>query len=115
MPRTCQARHAARAEPIAVRLLFDGTYARRAARNPDLAGHLQRLAIEAQHVERLVKHGLRQQRLAIPAPDHPLSPASHLRLGRECELASLDAVDHDDAMIVVGWVGLRSVRAILDR
>src|SRR5215510_16095272 len=105
MPRTSEARHVPRAEPIAVRLLFDGTYARRAARNLDLAGHLQRLAVEAQHVERFVEHGLRQQRLAIPAPDHPLTPASHLRLGREGELASLDAVNHDDAMIVVGLVG----------
>src|SRR5215471_10357970 len=101
-------------EQTVVGLLFDGANARWAAWNLDLAGHLQRLAIEAQHVERLVKHGLRQQRLAIPAPDHPLSPASHLRLGRECELASLDAVDYDDAMIVVGWVGLWFVRAVLD-
>ena len=50
----------------------------------------------------------------ILAPDHPLTPTSHLRLGRECELASLDAVDHDDAVIVVGLVGLRFVRAVLD-
>src|SRR5262245_3787702 len=99
----------------AVRLLFDGANARWAARDLDLANHLQRFAVEAQHVERLVKHGLRQQRLAVPAPDHPLPPASHLRLGREGERASLNAVDHDDAMIVVGLVGLRLVRAVLDR
>src|SRR5438105_2932901 len=102
------------AEQIAVRLLFDGTDARWAARDLDLAGHLQRLAVEAQHVERLVEHGLRQQRLAVPAPDHPLPPASRLRLGRQGERASFDAVDHDDAMIVVGLVGLWFVRAVLD-
>src|SRR5262245_32200741 len=83
------------AEQSAVRLLFDGTEARWAARDFDLASHLQYLAVEAQHVERLIEHGLRQQRLAVPAPDHPLTPASHLRLGREGELASFDAVDHD--------------------
>src|SRR5512139_745308 len=96
------------------RLLFDSTDARWAARDLDLAGHLQRLAVEAQHVERLVEHGLRQQRLTILAPNHPLPPTPNLRLGRECELVSLDAVDHDEAVIVVGLMGFRLVRAVLD-
>ena len=92
------------APELAVRLLFDGADARWAARDLDLAGYLQCLAVKAQHVERLVEHGLRQQRLAVPAPDYSLTPASHLRLCGERQLASLDAVDHDDAMIVVGLV-----------
>jgi hypothetical protein len=59
---------------LPVRLLFDGPDARWAARDLDLAGHLQRLAVEAQHIERFVEHGLRQQRLAILAPDHLCVP-----------------------------------------
>src|SRR4051812_46985542 len=97
-----------------VRLLFGRANPRRATRDLDLAGYLQRLAVETQHVDSLIEHGLRQQRPAVSAPDHTLTPGCRFRLGGECELASLDAVNHHDAMIVVGLVGLWLVRTVLN-
>src|SRR5256885_1426133 len=52
-------------------LFLDRAHAGRAARHLDLADDLKLFAVEAQHIQRFVEHGLGEQGLAVLAPHHP--------------------------------------------
>ena len=78
-----------------------------------MPGYLQGLAIEAQHIDRLVEHGLRQQGVAVPAPRHALRPASSLGLRDERELAPFHTVDHDQAVVIVRLMGEWSILSLV--
>ena len=79
-----------------------------------MPGHLQGLAIEVQHIDRFVEHGLRQQGATVSAPHHALCPPGGLGLCNQRKLAPVHAVHHDEAVVVVRLVGLGPVRAVLD-
>src|SRR5436190_15553812 len=100
---------------VASGLFLDRAYAGPAARHLDLADDLKLFAVEAQHIKRFVEHGLGEQGLAVLAPHHSLAPAADLGLRSQRELRALDAVHHDEAVVVVGLMRLGPLRAVLDR
>ena len=95
-------------------LLLRGADAGGAAVDLDRAGLLERLAVKAQDLQLLLDHALHEKRLAVPAPDHTLSPMTDFGLGGERELRPIDAKNCDQSEVVEGLVRLRPLRAVLD-
>src|SRR5262249_41594451 len=95
-------------------LPFDGADAGGAAVDLDTAGDPELFAVEAQYIDGLGQHTLRQERLAGLAPSDALGPTADLGLRGEGELGAVDAIDHEEAALVVGLVGLWPLRPVLD-
>src|SRR5689334_11199589 len=75
----------------------------------ELACDLEALAVEADDGERMVDHALRQQGLAITAPDHALGPLSNLDLSDLRQRGSVYAEYDEQAVIVIERMARRQV------
>src|SRR5262245_55461504 len=113
-PRNARPAAVLRARHLGRSLPFDGADAGGAAVDLDTAGDPELFTVEAQYIDGLGQHPLRQERLAVLAPCHALGPTPDLGLRGEGELGAVDAIDHEEAALVVGLVGLWPLRPVLD-
>ena len=70
------------------------------ARDFNLAGDLQTLAVEADDGERVVHHALREQGLAVVAPRDALRPLPDFDFGHPSQCSSIHA-EHDQQPVIV--------------
>src|ERR1700730_3170844 len=75
----------------------------------DLAGDVQALAVEADDGERVVRHALRQQGLAVAAPRDALRPLPDFDFAQLRQLGSVDAENDQQTVIVVERMARRQI------